>query len=381
MLTDWRVTRADTVIALAVLAVLVSAALVSRGGQARPIDELGVVMLVAIAAVTLLRRRWPVPVLAVSTVLIFGYYVLGFPAVGLELPLAAPIATVAAVGRWRLAVLWSVAVTLVAYGSRLILGQDPAILFVLQLPTTVAVLGGAIAIGDAVHSRRELRTEQERTLAAVRGEAEQRTAQRLATDRVQLARDVHDVLGHTLAVVSLQADVAEEAMAAKDETAAMAAVRAVRAASDTAMRDLRGTVQLLRGEGRASLEVVGNVAAIVDLVDAARAAGLDVSLEIDADLGAVPAPAGMTAYRVVQEALTNVLRHAAATRAWVVLTDERDALLVRVEDDGRGLPEDGHRHGSGVRGMGERVALLGGMFDARRRPGGPGTQVVARIPT
>lgn len=376
---QWRLTRADVLIALAVLAVLLGAAFVSRAGEDRPIDALGIAMLVAIAVVTLARRRWPVQVLAASTALIFGYYMLGFPAVGLELPLAAPIGTVAAAGRWRLAAAWSVGVALVAYGSRISLGQDPAILFALQLPTTLAVLGGAIAIGDAVRSRRELRTEQERTIAAVRSEAAQRTAQRLAAERVRLARDLHDVLGHTVAVVSLHADVAEEALTAGDSDAAAQAVRAIRGASGSAMRDLRGAVQLLRGDDEATREVAGALAAIPDLAEGARAAGLDVSVEIEVDPDAVPAPAGMTAYRVVQEALTNVMRHAQASRAWVVVGSEPGALLVRVDDDGRGLPPE-PTGGTGLRGMRERVALLGGSLRAEDRPGGRGTRIAARIP-
>lgn len=375
-----RPTRTDVLLAVGVLAVLVGSAFVSRSGLDRPVDALGLSMLAAIAVATLVRRRWPVVVLALCTALIFGYYVTGFPPVGLELPLAAPVATVAAAGRWRLAVLWSVAVTAFAYGSRIALGQDPVLLLALQLPTTVAVLGGAIAIGDAVRSRRELRAEQERTIAAARREAEQRTAQRLAAERVRLARDLHDVLGHTVAVVSLHADVAEEAVAAGDTDGAAEAIRAIRGASGTAMRDLRGAVQLLRGDDPATLDVVGGLAAIGELVDGARSAGLDVELDLDLDPTSVPAPAGMTAYRVVQEGLTNVLRHAGAAHAWVVVTSEPGALLVRVEDDGRGLP-DTPTEGTGLRGMAERVALLGGTLRTGPRPGGPGTRVTARIPT
>ncbi len=375
-----RPTRTDVLLAVGVLAVLVGSAFVSRSGLDRPVDALGLSMLAAIAVATLVRRRWPVVVLALCTALIFGYYVTGFPPVGLELPLAAPVATVAAAGRWRLAVLWSVAVTAFAYGSRIALGQDPVLLLALQLPTTVAVLGGAIAIGDAVRSRRELRAEQERTIAAARREAEQRTAQRLAAERVRLARDLHDVLGHTVAVVSLHADVAEEAVAAGDTDGAAEAIRAIRGASGTAMRDLRGAVQLLRGDDPATLDVVGGLAAIGELVDGARSAGLDVELDLDLDPTSVPAPAGMTAYRVVQEGLTNVLRHAGAAHAWVVVTSEPGALLVRVEDDGRGLP-DAPTEGTGLRGMAERVALLGGTLRTGPRPGGPGTRVTARIPT
>ncbi|WP_460979608.1 sensor histidine kinase, partial [Pseudactinotalea suaedae] len=271
---------------------------------------------------------------------------------------------------------------LCAYTSRVVLGQELLPLLGLQVPTTLAVFCGAIALGDAVRSRHELRAEQERTLAAVRREAEQSTAQRLAAERVLLARDLHDVLGHTVSVVSLHAAVAEEALIADDPDAALEATRAIQQASGTAMRDLRGTVQVLRGDGPDSLDPVGGVAAIGGLVDGARSAGLDVSLSIEVEPAAVPATAGMTAYRVVQEALTNVLRHAEADHATVVVTSEPGVLLVRVEDDGHGRgTRGGGGGGTGLRGMAERVQLVGGSVRTGPREGGTGFSVSARIPT
>jgi len=371
----------DGAIAAAVLAVLLLATVAGQpDADDRPLDALGYLFLIGFAVATYFRRQWPVPVLAVCTVGIFGYYVHGFPPVGLELPLAVPIYTVATAGRWQLATIWSAAVAVVAFGSRVLLGQDALQIVGLQLPTTVAVLGGAIALGDAVRSRHELRAEQERTLAAVRREAEQSTAQRLAAERVLLARDLHDVLGHTVSVVSLHAAVAEEALLAREPDAALEATRAIQQASGTAMRDLRGTVQVLRGDGPDSLDPVGGVAAIGGLVDGARSAGLDVTLTIEVEPAAVPATAGMTAYRVVQEALTNVLRHAGADHAWVVVTSEPGVLLVRVEDDGRGRDRTGGG-GTGLRGMAERVQLVGGSVRTGPREGGPGFSVSARIPT
>lgn len=369
----------DSVIAGVVLAVLLLATLAREPtGDDRPLDALGYGLIAVIAVATFFRRRWPEPVMVACTATIFGYYMLGFPSVGLELPLAAPVYTVAAKGRWKLATVWAFGVSAFAYASRVLLGQDPLVLMGLQVPTTLAVFCGAIALGDAVRTRRELRAEQERTLAAVRREAEQSTAQRLAAERVQLARDLHDVLGHTVSVVSLHASVAEEALLAGESEPALGATRAIHEASAAAMRDLRSTVQVLRGDMPESLDPVGGVESIEGLVDRARKAGTDVTYTLEVEPSAVPATAGMTAYRVVQEALTNVLRHADADRAWVLVTSEPGALLVRVEDDGSG-PRGGS--GTGLRGMAERVELVGGSVRSGARDQARGFRVSARIPT
>ncbi|WP_420111587.1 sensor histidine kinase [Pseudactinotalea sp.] len=369
----------DGVIAGVVLAVLLLATLGREPtGDDRPLDALGYGLIAVIAVATFFRRRWPRTVMVACTATIFGYYMLGFPSVGLELPLAAPVYTVAATGRWKLATVWAFGVSAFAYVSRVLLGQDPLLLMGLQVPTTLAVFCGAIALGDAVRTRRELRAEQERTLAAVRREAEQSTAQRLAAERVHLARDLHDVLGHTVSVVSLHASVAEEALLAGEPEPALAATRAIHEASGAAMRDLRGTVQVLRGDTPESLDPVGGVESIEGLVDRARKAGIDVTYTLEVELSAVPATAGMTAYRVVQEALTNVLRHADAHHAWVRVTSEPGALLVRVDDDGSG-PRGGS--GTGLRGMAERVELVGGSVRSGARDQAPGFRVWARIPT
>jgi signal transduction histidine kinase len=371
----------DGVLAVVVLGVLLVATIArDPTAQDRPLDALGYAFLVAFAVATFFRRRWPVAVLMVCTAGIFGYYASGFPPVGLEVPLAVPIYTVAWAGRWRFASVWALGVAVFAYASRVLLGQDLLLLLGLQIPTTLAVFCGAIALGDAVHSRHELRAEQERTLAAVRREAERSTAQRLADERVRLARDLHDVLGHTVSVVSLHAAVAEEAVLADEPEAALEATRAIQAASGTAMRDLRGTVQVLRGDSPDSLDPVGGIAAIESLIDGARSAGLDVTQSIDVDPEAVPATAGLTAYRIAQEALTNVLRHAEADRAWVTVTSEPGVLVVRVEDDGKGPRGNPATDGAGLRGMAERVQLVGGSLRTGLREDGTGFAVSARIP-
>lgn len=386
----------DAGLTLLVLGVLLAAVSAQLGGPGhRGADVLAVLVLAAIAGLTLLRRRAPALVLVATVLGLIGYHALSYPPVGLGLPLAVPLYSVAERGRWRLAALVTVAIYLFAYGYRWWEGQDPGYLFGVDLPTGVAVAAGAIALGDAARSRRRLRQEQERRIAAVRGEQREATLRQVQAERVRLAREVHDVLAHTVSIVSLHTDVVDESLA-DDPEQARRSVRAIREATDTALRDLRATVRALREPsdpaGDDATASVGGLAGLPELLDAARATGLrvDADVAVDGPLGAAVEGA---VYRVVQESLTNVLRHAGARRVEVrvrVEDGEGGARLVHVDvvDDGRGpdgsspatstaaTPVSG---GHGIEGMRERVDLLEGRLDARGRSGG-GFGVHARIP-
>lgn len=372
-----RLARVDVALAAGVLVVLVAAMLADRRSIGdRPADALAYAIAVALAALTLFARRWPVGVLVLTSVGLIGYYALAYPPVGLAVPVAAGLYAVSEAGRWRFAAAWAGVLLVVTSAFRITVGQDAAFIVGLDLPTSAAVVGGAVAVGDAVHSRRELRAEQARALAAVRREEEHAAAQRVEQERLRLARDLHDVLAHTVSVVSIHADVAEEAVEDGEPAQVGAAVRAIREASSEAMRDLRGTLRVLRGDDPEVLAPVAGLSSLGDLADRARAAGLAVEENVTAVR--VPASTGLTAYRVVQEALTNVLRHAAASTVQVRVFARDGVLHVQVDDDGRGA--DRVREGHGLRGMAERVALVGGRVEAGNRPGG-GFRVSARIPT
>jgi signal transduction histidine kinase len=212
-------------------------------------------------------------------------------------------------------------------------------------------------------------------------ERQQAEAERAAADeRVRIARDLHDIVAHHLSVVVVQTEAAQEVLAA-DPTRAEAAMAAVGDTARTAIAELRRALGVLRSDAGRAPQV--GLDGLEDLVAAVRAAGLAVELRDpaapvpgDGDRGdggpQVAAVVGATAYRVVQEALTNVLRHAAARRAWVEVGVEDGSLVVQVSDDGRGDapaddPVDGG--GQGLVGMRERVTALGGEFAA-----GPGPQ-------
>jgi signal transduction histidine kinase len=349
-----------------VTAVALGANLGGPGGRA--LDAAGWLLPAVIGALLLVRRRWPVPVLLASVAVLLGYYALGYPPVGLALPLAGAFFSAAEAGRLRWAVGTAVGVLAVSYGYRVGVGQDLGLLFGYDFGQTVVLLAGTIAAGDAVRSRRRERAhaaERAATEAARRGEDARRAMER---ERARVARDVHDVLAHTVTVISLQADVAVEALPG-DPAAAAAALGHVRTASREAGRELRASLDLLRGSwsadrtagGGSDRQPVGSLRDLPRLADRARAGGLPVTIEV-LGAGSLPTTVDSTAYRIVQEALTNVLRHAGADSARVVLRYLPDRIDLQVSDDGRGCAAVPPGHG--LTGMRERASLLGGTLVA-----------------
>ncbi|MFC7527416.1 sensor histidine kinase [Actinoplanes sp. GCM10030250] len=228
-----------------------------------------------------------------------------------------------------------------------------------------AVLAGAAAYQNSLRWRAEVahriaQTERQQEIDARRRRAE---------ERVEIARDLHDVVSHTLAVVGVHLNVAMDSFDAEPDEAkeSLKLAQEVRA---KAMTDLRALVGVLREGEVPALE------SLEGLIGQVREAGLPVSLNEFGDPIEVPAPVATAVYRVVQESLTNTVRHAGASRAIVTLRYAADGVLVDVQDDGRGADTivDGH----GIAGMRERVAALGGALTAG--PGKSGFTVRASIP-
>jgi signal transduction histidine kinase len=247
----------------------------------------------------------------------------------------------------------------------------------------------AIAAGDSSRNRRAYLTEAERRASRAEVEREQDARRRVTEERLRIARDLHDSVGHHLALISVQSDVAARAIDA-DGGAAREALQHVKSASRKALAELRDTVSLLRepGESVAPTEIPApGLDALDELLDGLRASGLSVEYQVKG--GAVPlAPAaGLTAYRVIQESLTNVRKHSAGRRARLALGYARTELSITVDDLGGGEPgavaEDAapvaHGDGHGIEGMRERVLAIGGRFEAGPWPGGP-FRVTATLP-
>jgi signal transduction histidine kinase len=227
---------------------------------------------------------------------------------------------------------------------------------------------GALVVGDTVRSRREL--------AAAAAEQRAREArERVEAERLRIAREVHDTIAHALVAINVRAGVGALLGPAQDSVAALTEIKEL---SAEALRDLRTTLSLLREQDevaptRPSLDLDE----LPRLVDRARAAGIDAVAEIDLAGRPIPSPIGQAGYRIVQESLTNVLRHAGASAARVQVQMTDDGLDIEVTDDGRGGAA--FVAGHGVRGMVERASALGGRVLAGPGEGG-GWRVSAHLP-
>jgi signal transduction histidine kinase len=208
------------------------------------------------------------------------------------------------------------------------------------------------------------RAAMDREVAAREAEAERR----LGEERLRIAREVHDVVAHSMVAINVRAGVAAHLLD-HDVDQAREALLQIKRTSGDALTDLRATLGILRDAGQAA--PVGPAAGLGDLDavgDQLRAAGIEVVVDVDT-VGAVPTPVHSASYRIVQEALTNVLRHANARTVTVVVRADDDMLTIVVADDGTGPSQPSTGSGAGVRGMRERAEALGGTLQA-----GPGAE-------
>jgi signal transduction histidine kinase len=234
----------------------------------------------------------------------------------------------------------------------------------------------SLVLGDTVRSRRALRAvTRERTQREAR-EREEEHRRRLADERLRIARELHDTLAHSLVAINVRASVAADLGDSQDPSAAL---HDIKEASATALHDLRDTLGLLRERDDAAPTAPAlDLESLPGLIDNTRAAGLRTDTKLEIFGAPVPPAIGRAAFRIVQEALTNVLRHAEASRALVRVGERAGVLTIEVTDDGRAngiAATPGH----GLRGMAERATALGGYVDAGPRDEG-GWRVSAELP-
>jgi signal transduction histidine kinase len=245
----------------------------------------------------------------------------------------------------------------------------------LLLVTLIVLLAGLLTRveRDRVSALRERAASLERERAAVRGQA-------ALEERLRIARDLHDVVGHGLSAIAVQSGTARVALDAGDLGVVRTALRHVEASSRAAMQEMRSLVGVLREPALDAPQTAAGLAGLPALVEQAGRAGVPASLESVGDLGQVPLIVGRCAYRVVQEALTNVQRHAPGAAATVRLEAGDDWLRVEVTDRGGTRPGLAPASGGhGLVGMRERVELLHGVVQAGPLDGG-GWLVRANLP-
>jgi signal transduction histidine kinase len=237
-----------------------------------------------------------------------------------------------------------------------------------------ALLVAAWLLGDNVGTRRDYLQVAEERAAQLEREQEANARRAAVEEQARIAREVHDVVAHNLSVIIVQATAADEVFASDPDDAH----RAVRTIGRTARRALDELRQVLGSMGETGLAPQPTLGGLDGLLEQVRAAGLAVELEITGKQPELPPALELSAYRIVQEALTNTLRHADAERAGVRLSFDPDAMIVEVSDDGSAPARNGG-NGRGLIGMRERVATFGGSLDAGPDSGG-GFRVTARLP-
>ena len=247
-------------------------------------------------------------------------------------------------------------------------------LLCLSLMANAYLLGRRITVQGHVAKLDEALAE-ERFLA---GERSTQDATELADGRAraEVARELHDVVAHSLSVIVVQAEGAK-ALATKKPEAAVEALNVIARTGRSSIGEMRRIVSLLRGESDASFGPSPSLPQIPEMI---AKAGPRITLEMPEELPPVPESLGLTAFRVAQESVTNFLKHAGPTaRATATITCELEAIDIRVTDDGVGGQASTEGRGAGVRGMRERVAAMGGTFKAGPRTGG-GYEVKVRLP-
>ncbi|MEV0910975.1 sensor histidine kinase [Streptomyces hokutonensis] len=357
-----------------------------RHGTATGALAVSAVMCVAIA----LRRRWPEKMLVLVLVTGLAQLVLDIEPVAADFAMLVIVYTVAAVGaRW-------------ASRFALATGLGAATLSQIRWPQEHTSSAGLVAIavfqtvpfalawvlGDSIRTRRAYFAQLEERAARLEKEREAQAKVAVAAERARIARELHDVVAHNVSVMVVQADGAAYVLdSAPDQ--AKKALETISSTGRQALAEMRRLLGVLRtGEHKEAGEYVPqpDVEQIDDLVQQCRTSGLPVDFKVEGTPRPLPSGVELTAYRIVQEALTNTRKHGGPnTGASVRLVYFDDGLGLLVEDDGKGAPHELYEEGGvdgqghGLIGMRERVGMVGGTLDAGPRPGG-GFRISALLP-
>ncbi|MFF2507524.1 sensor histidine kinase [Streptomyces sp. NPDC058067] len=350
------------------------------------------VVLIAISCLALLwRRRHPFGVLVVAigcAILLQGFDFRAGP-LGMMSPVILSVYTVAVCTDRRTA--WTtagVSAALLVVGAMV---ADPRTWLAPDNAAMVAWMALPAAIGDGVRSRRAYVTAVEERAEHAERTREQEARQRVADERMRIARELHDVVAHHIALINAQAGVAVHLVERRPEHV-LTALEGIRDVSQSALDELRVTVGLLRqpDETAAPRDPAPGMKQVPALLTSFERAGLAVKQTLSGDPAPLSPAADLAAYRIIQEALTNVRKHAGVDKARLDLSYRPGGLTITVEDDGRAKaasPEPGHDHrdghghghGHGLIGMHERAVTVGGRVQAGARAGG-GFSVTAELP-
>jgi len=370
--------RVDIAIALIMWVIQIVGTLYVARNQPdrRAMDAFALILLTAGSAALVLRRRYPGWVLIGTNVIVLFYVLLNYPKGPNFLITLVAFFSAATAGRrlmaWVVLTAEFVAFPWLPY----VLGNDAA-------PTSTATLALAswllvlATVAELTHRR------QQQKLRAREEEARRRASE----ERLRIARELHDVLGHNISLISVQAGVALHLIDQQPEQARVA-LSVIKDASKEALRELRSVLDVLRQvheespRTQAPRAPAPGLIHLDELVARAAEAGLQVQTEIAGDLKRLPASVDLTAFRIIQEALTNVMRHAGQTSSSVHVSCNEHELTLRIDNEvgnESNSSSEGIGLGQGILGMKERASALGGVVEAGPRPEG-GFRVLARLP-
>jgi signal transduction histidine kinase len=371
---------ADVVLGVGVAVALVATAVAGVGPHSianpRPVDAGAVALVAAVAVAVAVRRRYPVAALVVLNAVTLGWFLGAYPG---RLIVLAPLIgcyTLAAYRGWRWGVAGAVPTALIQIiAIRVVLGDAETVGVVPDAVLLVATAGSA---GAAVGYYRAVLAATRAELARETQTREERARRLAIEERLRIARELHDVFGHAMATISVQAGVGLHVIEQRPGQA-REALAAIKKICDDGLTDVKTILGILRADGAEQpREPQGGLDRLTELLDTAEAAGLRVELKVDGDVQPLPAAVDLAAYRIIQEALTNVLRHAEADTVRLALKHEPSRLSIRIRDDGPTAGAD-TPGGHGIDGMRERARALSGRLTAAPHPDG-GFEVCAELP-
>jgi signal transduction histidine kinase len=344
------------------------------------LGPLGYALLIAGAAALLVRRQHPIAALVGTVIPAFAYDLLNYPGGLCTIAVGVALYSVADAGHSRAGIGAIIAVV----GGFLTIGVVLGRGHVIDLITALWFAGWLVAslvLGETTRSRRAYLEEVEQRALEAERSREDEARRRAGEERIRIARELHDVLAHRISMISVQSGVGAHLLDRNPDQARTALI-AVNQASKEALQELRATLGLLRQvDGAESRSPAPGLAQLEGVMASASAAGVDVRLEVSGQRRDLPTGVDLAAYRIIQESLTNVIRHARAATARIAIAYRRTDVVIQIEDDGRGIEDQGSpaAGGNGLLGMRERAVALGGDLEAGPRSAG-GFRVRARLP-
>jgi signal transduction histidine kinase len=380
--------RTDAAAGAGVAVLLLAASWTGAGpgwiSSPRPLDAVAAGLTGVVAGALALRRRYPVSVLVVLNAVALAWSAGQFP--GRVILLAPLIAcyTLAALRGWRWGLAGAVVTALSALvAARVAFGGAAVPAGISGIAVWMAATAGAA--GTAVGYYRALLAATRARLARDAQTREEQARRHAVEERLRIARELHDVFGHTMATISVQAGVGIHLLQKRPDQA-VAALTTIKQISDQGLTDVKTILGVLRADNdpdqprtpRGGLDQLGT------LLDPVRTAGVQPRLTVHGSARPLPAAVDLAAFRILQEALTNVLRHARARTVQLDLSYESSQVVIQILDDGTaasaGQAGTSGRDGHGISGMRERALALSGQFSAGPHPGG-GFQVRCALPT